>query len=120
MEEKANDLAVKKHPLSQLQPAMLPPLATRMGVDLVVNEKSDIWLLHDKPFAEIVKWIEFHQDLNKVILIMASGKQQELGMVVPEDIAKDLRHGRQIYLVHMQDKKISDCGMVPLMVHTRH
>jgi hypothetical protein len=106
-----------RHPLSALEPPILQPLATRMMVDIVVNEKSQVWLLHDLPFAEIVKWAEYDLDYNKVILVMLSGRQQELGIVIPTEMRDYLQHGRQIYIVQMQGTTITDFSIVPLMTH---
>jgi hypothetical protein len=81
-----------------------------------VNEKSDIWLLHDRPFTEAVKWAEYDLELNKMYLILLSGRQQEVGLVIPDEMVNPLRQGKQVYLVQMQDKTMVDCGAVPLMV----
>jgi hypothetical protein len=108
---------VERHPLSELDQPVLPaPSARRTKMDLLVNEKSDIWLLYDQPFAETVKWAEYELSLNKIYLGLLSGRQQELGLVIPKEMADLLKDGRQIYLVHMRDKNMLDCGAVPLMV----
>jgi hypothetical protein len=108
----------EKHPLSELDQPILP--ATGSGrnakLDLLVNEKSDIWLLYDRPFSETVKWAEYDLELNKIYLVLLSGRQQEVGLVIADEMADLLKKGRQMYLVHMKDKSIADCGMVPLIV----
>ena len=113
---KARVPGVAKHPLSELDSPVLPTVASRMKVDILVNEQSEIWLLYDTPFAETVKWTEYDLDTNKVWLVLLSGRQQELGLVIPREMRDFLQYGHQIYLVQMQDKKIADCGIVPLMV----
>ncbi len=114
--DRKKPIKVEKHPLSELDTPVLPPASSRMTVDLLVNEKSEIWLLYDKPFKETIKWAEYDLDLNKINLVMVSGRQQELGFVVPDDMQGDLQYGREIYLIQMNDKKVTDCGTVPLMV----
>jgi hypothetical protein len=107
----------ERHPLSDLETPVLPAVtASRAKLDLLVNEKSDIWLLYDLPFAETVKWAEYECALNKIYLVLLSGRQQELGLVIPAEMADFLKNGHQIYMVQMQDKKILDCGSIPLMV----
>ncbi len=120
MEEKIADTAVSRHPLSELQPAVLPPLATRMEIDLLINEESKIWLLYSRPLQDMVKWAEYDPRSNKLALIMLSGQLQELGLVIPEKMQELLRNSRELYLVQITNKEIEDCGIVPLMVHTWH
>ncbi len=105
-----------KHPLSVLDNPVLPDLTSRMLVDLVVNEKSQIWLIYNKPLGEVVKWVEYDLDLKRVHLVMISGRQQNLGLVIPARMETYLQRGRQIYMMQMKGKKILDCGLVPLMV----
>ncbi len=113
---KEKEQKAAKHPLSELDRPVLSPVAGRMKVDILVNENSQVWLLYDQPFAETVKWAEYDLDVNKVYLILLSGRQHELGLVIPDEMRALLRDGSQIYMVQMQDKKILDCGMIPLMV----
>lgn len=95
---------------------LLPPVTTRMHADIVVNEKSDVWLLHDKAFTETIKWAEFDMEDNKVFLIMASGRQQELGIVIPDAMRLHLQDASVFYLIHLHQKKVRDCGVVPFVV----
>lgn len=95
---------------------ILPPAASRMMVDIIINENSDVWILHDKSFTEVVKWAEYDLGDNKLVLVLLSGKMQELGIRIPNEMREYLRYGQKIFLVQMQNKKIADCGQIPLLV----
>ena len=87
-----------------------------MKVDVVVNERSDVWLVHDTPFIETVKWAEFDMDMKKLYLILLSGRQQELGFPVPKELERAMKKARQLFLILMHDSSVKDCASIPLMV----
>lgn len=95
---------------------VLPTLASQMKVDILVNEKSDIWLLYDTAFREVVRYAEYDLDDNRVVLVTVTGKQQELGLVIPDPVRDELRRGAWMYLVQMKGKDIADFGLIPFIV----
>ena len=105
-----------RHPISQLDTPVLAPAAAQMNVEIVINEKADVWLLHSAAFAETIKWAEYDLDLNKLYLVLLSGRQQEIGFPIPDKLANNLKNAAQLFLIQMTDEKIADCGVVPLFV----
>ena len=95
---------------------MRPPLATQMQVELVVNDSSNIWVLHDKPFPAILQWAEYDRDENNLIFVTDDGLMQDLGMVIPEAVADVILECDQLCAMYMNDGKVSDMGMIPIMV----
>lgn len=95
---------------------VLPDLAGKMPVDLLVNENCDVYLLHGSVLAEPVKWAEYDIDDRRVTLVYLSGKQQGLGITVPDEMQDYMQDGKLLTLLHVQDDAIKDYGMVPLIV----
>lgn len=106
-----------RHPLSQLDPAVLQPLNASMKVEIVVNNESDVWILHDGSFSDLVKWAEYDDKNNRVLLVMTSGRSQDIGIVIPKKMQEFLQGARQIFLMHVEKDDIRDFNMVPLIVH---
>lgn len=107
-----------RHPLSILEHPVAVPAKRQMNVEVIVNDQGDVWVLHDMPFAETVKWAEYDLDYDKVWLVLLSGRQQELGLTLPDNVRTWLRHGRAIFLVHMKDGQVADSGRVSLIVRS--
>jgi hypothetical protein len=93
---------------------VLPPLATYMKVDFLYNQDGGVWLLHDKPLPDILKWVEYDADRGVVTLNTAQGKTQELGLPLPGVAASRLRKAIEITVLLMDKGKIMDFAIVPL------
>lgn len=93
-----------------------PPLMSMMKADLVLNPESDVWLIHERPLPEVMKWIEYDIELETLILVGLSGKIQSFGMKVPPAMKKYLRKGQQIHLIRFAGEVIQDMSIVPLVV----
>ena len=70
---------------------VLRPLSAGMGVSLMLNPDSQVWLLHDKPFSDILMWAEYDIDAASLTLVMRDGKIQELGLKIQMPVRKYLR-----------------------------
>lgn len=95
---------------------VLPPAATQMGIDVMVNEKGQVWVAHDKPFEYPVLWIEYDRDVNELNFMMRGGRIQEFGVRINKKMGDVLARGRKAWLVRIVNKKIEDLGEVPLLV----
>jgi len=95
---------------------VLTPLAQKMAVDLVINPDSKVWLLHDQRFQDIVMWAEYDVDSASLILVMRDGKMQDLGMKIHAPMRKYLRAARQLYTMRVDNGKIADTYILPLLV----
>lgn len=104
-----------RHPLSALNPAQLPALNGTMKVEITVNQDSDVWLLHDAPLSNLVKWVEYDCQQNRVMLVVVSGQYQDIGIVIPDPMRPLLRSARQIFIMQVRDGDIVDFSMVPLI-----
>ena len=95
---------------------VLPPLASCMKVDFLWDDKGGAWILHDKPLADILKWVDYDPDSGRVTLNTAQGKTQDLGLPVPAAAAKGLKKAEKVTVMLMKDGKIKDLTMVPINI----
>lgn len=92
------------------------PLATTMNVDLVMNPDSKVWILHDKPFPDILMWVEYDIDAATLTLVYRNGKVQELGIKIHAPMRKYLRSARQLFTMRLEGEQIVDTYVRPLLV----
>lgn len=92
------------------------PLAATMNVDLVMNPDSKVWILHDKPFPDILMWVEYDIDVASLTLVYRNGKIQELGMKIHAPMRKYLRSARQLFTMRLEGEQIVDTYVRPLLV----
>lgn len=109
------DVFVAEEPVTSDGP-VLQPLARQMNVDLVLNPDSKVWLLHDQRFTDIVLWAEYDVDSATLTLVLRDGKIQELGMKIHPPMRKYLREARQLYTMRLENQKIVDTYILPLLV----
>lgn len=113
---------VDKKSVQQAYPAesedypVRPPLSSQMHLELMVNDDSQVWLLHDKPFSGILKWVEYDEDTNLMTLVTEDGMSQNLGIVIPEKIGQLLLSSQQLTALLMNyEGQVGDFYIVPLM-----
>lgn len=92
------------------------PLAATMNVDLVMNPDSKVWILHDKPFPDILMWVEYDIDAATLTLVYRNGKVQELGIKIHAPMRKYLRSARQLFTMRLEGEQIADTYVRPLLV----
>lgn len=95
-----------------------PSLMSMMKVDLVISPESDIWMAHEQPLPEVMKWVEYDQDLQTLTLVSMSGKIQDFGMKVPPPMQKYMKRATKIYAIHQGENEIKDMSVVPLLVRS--
>jgi hypothetical protein len=94
--------------------AVLPSLASTMGVAFMVNERGNIWIVHNKPLPVILNWVEFDVDLSSITLISQDGQVIDLGMKVQKALQKPMMQAREIYIVYMVQEEVKDLYILPL------
>ncbi len=95
---------------------LLPGLAATMKVDLLINTNNDVFLLHDRPLAADLDWIEYDQGTNHLVLMFTDGQMQELGMVIPPMMGDLLMKGGQVTFIYMNNGVKERFFTAPLMV----
>lgn len=96
--------------------SVLPSLASMMTVDMVVNDRGNIWILHDKPLPVVLNWVEYDVDTARLSLISQDGEMIDLGMTIHKPLQKPMSTASEIYIVYMSVEEIKDMYILPLMV----
>ncbi len=95
---------------------VLPDLLSSVNVDLVIGENSKLWLLHDKPFPGVLRWIEYDMRDRTVTLVLDDGRTQNVGVKINPQIATYLRRASHAYAVLFIQGKVRDVYMVAVTV----
>lgn len=93
-------------------------LATMMTVDLMVNERGNIWVLHDKPLPLVLNWAEYDADLSTLTFVAQDGEAIELGMTIHKPLHKPMATAHEVYVVLMDKAEIKDMYILPLMARS--
>lgn len=90
-----------------------------MKVELVINDRAEAFIFHNKPFKRQVSWIEYDLDSNKLDFVMNDGDARNFGLLVKKDMSKYLQNAYQI-LVVLTDEKSGEPvegEYFPLIIH---
>lgn len=104
--------------LSVFQASSIPKdsLLAAMAIDVAVNEKSGVWVLHDKPFAANIHHIEYSPESGAMNFHADNGHVWPLGMPVPRKTREKLKNACRAELYYIPDgKKIEGFKAVPLI-----
>ena len=88
-------------------------------VQLVVNDRAEAFVFHNKLFRKKLSWLEFDMDGNRLDFIMNDGDVRNFGIPVPTDYIKYLQNAFQIMVVLMDSKtgEPVEGTYYPLIIH---
>lgn len=96
-----------------------PPLwhdaVSGMTVDIAMNKDGMVWVLHDRPFPDLVEWAEFDRHGHILTFITRGGKLQNLGIPIHPPMHDALVKAKGVYIMLVQDGEIRDMGLLPLV-----
>ena len=96
---------------------VLPSLASRGEVELVVKDDGLSMVLFDTTLPDAVHWVEYDMDIDSLTFVTWRGAIFSLGMRIHKPFRKYLSKKNEIYLIEMeQGKTIKMMDMVPLIV----
>jgi hypothetical protein len=75
-----------------------------MRLEIVVNERSEAFLFHDKPFPEKLKRIEIHRLAGSLELVFDNGRVRDFGMPVDDRLLRYFENADRILVVEMNEK----------------
>ena len=93
-----------------------PPLCGVMGIDVVANDKGEIWIMHDTPFKGMLNWVEYDLDDGGITFVKDSGIVQDLGMKIQQPIRKVLKKVNKVFTMCIEDGKIQDFSIAVLAI----
>lgn len=82
---------------------VLPSMASRGGVELVVKDDGSSLVIFDTPQLERVHWVEYDMDLDMLTFVTWSGKVFGLGMKIHPPFRKYLQQANSLYMILMKD-----------------
>lgn len=91
------------------------PLKELMEIDLVVNEKSQVWICHDKPLPHGVDWVEYDVDLGTVTLVGRGGVMYDYGEIIRPELRTYLKKATFAYVIYMKDGDMQDMREVKVV-----
>jgi len=95
---------------------VLPSLASRCKVELVVKDDGMSMVLFDKELADIVHWVEYDMDVDSLTFVTWKGAIFSLGLKVARPFRKYLSKRHEIYLIEMENgEKMKMMDLVPLI-----
>ncbi|HTK84111.1 MAG TPA: hypothetical protein VL625_03405 [Patescibacteria group bacterium] len=89
-------------------------------VELVVNDKAEAFIFHNKAFRKKLSWIEYDLDGSKLDFIMNDGDiKNYFGIPVDPRLSKHLQNAFQVLIVQMDEKtgQPVEGNYYPLIVH---
>jgi len=90
-----------------------------MEVELVVNERAEAMIMHNKPFGKTLSWLEYDLDTHKLDFIMNDGDLRNFGIPVHKDLEKYMQNAFQVLMVLMDDETgdPEEGSYYPLIIH---
>lgn len=91
----------------------------KVRVELVVNDRAEAMIFHNKPFSKALSWLEYDLDHKKLDFIMEDGDLRNFGIPVNPKLAKYMDNAFQVLMVLMDDKtgEPVEGQYYPLIVH---
>ncbi len=88
-------------------------------IELVVNDRAEAIVFHNKPFKQQLSWVEFNLDTNKLDLVMDDGDAQSYAIAVDPKLTKYMQNAFQVLMVLMDEHTGEPEGGVyfPLILH---
>ncbi len=90
------------------------PLGDAMRFEILVNEKSQIWIFHDKALPYRLAWIEFDLTREVLELIPHDRGNGILYTDVPAALSARIRKAGLVYLYLTDGDKISGFQKIPI------
>lgn len=95
---------------------VLPSLASRCAVELVVKDDGMAMVLFDKELTDIVHWVEYDMDVDSLTFVTWKGAIFSLGLKVARPFRKYLSKRHEIYLIEMdKGETMKMMDLVPLI-----
>lgn len=82
---------------------LAPPSA--MKINLIVNAKGKVCLLHDEPFSATPIWVKYNQNQHVVDILFDNGTTHQAIRNVPPNIDSYLVNSNRVMIILIEDRK---------------
>ncbi|QQR68609.1 MAG: hypothetical protein IPI58_07100 [Alphaproteobacteria bacterium] len=72
-----------------------------MNIDLVVNARGKVCLIHDAPFAGTPLWVRYHTDMRRIEVLFDNGTSDTIEHPVPDDVHPYLMRINKILIIRI-------------------
>lgn len=94
-----------------------PDMNTHQKVAIIVTDNGKLLVLHDKPFREILGWVEYDADTNEIMLMTRNGNIHKTGLKVQDSAIDKVKNIDQATIMWVEDNKtIKDMYILPVTV----
>ena len=92
---------------------------TDISIELVVNERAEAFVFHNRKCRKKLSWLEYDLDSNRLDFIMNDGDIRNFGIPVDPKMNKYLQNAFQVLLVEMDEKtgEPVEGDYYPLIIH---
>lgn len=91
----------------------------QLKAELVVNDRAEAMVLHDKPFEKDLSWLEYDLDSGRLEFIMEDGDIRDFGFSVDPKLEKYLQNAYHVLMVRMDaaSGEYEEEESLPLIIH---
>lgn len=91
----------------------------KIRVELVVNDRAEAMIFHNKPFSQALSWFEYDMDQKKLDFVMEDGDIKDFGIPVNPELEKFMDNAFNILMVLTDDKtgEPKEGDYYPLIIH---
>ena len=100
------------------QSPVLQDLNAEMRCGIFSNAKGQIMIIHDQELVSPIQWIEYYEAEDSFSLIHEDGHIQPLGLQLDQKMKANLKHGTEVTLACLFDKKIRSSQTVVFLIKT--
>ena len=93
-----------------------PDMNTKQKVAVIVTDAGGLMIVHDQPFEEILGWVEYDVDNNKIILMSRDGNMYGTGLDVQESLIDQVKMCDKALVVLVQKGLMQDIYKLPVTV----
>lgn len=91
-------------------------LTSGMLIDVSVNKNSEVWVFHNKPFPNVLEWIEYDAEESSLVFVTKGGRLNDLGIKIGPLMHKYLHKANEAAAFLVFDNQIHDVARVPIIV----
>lgn len=92
------------------------PIGDMMKFEILINEKSKLWIFHDKPLPGRLAWVEFNPQTNQINLIPHDMREGMLYADLPAFLQTQIRATNLAYLYLTDGDKVMGFQKVPVQI----
>lgn len=91
-------------------------LTAQMAIDIAVNQQSQVWVFHNKPFPGELEWVEYDTGEKRLVFVTEGGTISDFGMKIEPALGQYLEKAEFVETYLMWNSAVLNFARVPLLV----